>query len=109
MIRELYGQDLLADHKPELLTEKLADEADLILAMDQSLLEPRKTGPKGWPDAYKGKVYLLKEFLGLEGNISDPWPDGKDEVTLRKYKDCASELKQILDQHFEKLVKALHV
>jgi protein-tyrosine-phosphatase len=30
----MYDQDLLADHKPELLTQKLADEADLILAME---------------------------------------------------------------------------
>jgi protein-tyrosine-phosphatase len=34
VIKEMYDQDLLADHKPELLTQKLADEADLILAME---------------------------------------------------------------------------
>jgi hypothetical protein len=32
VIREMYDQDLLAGHKPELLTEKLATEGDLILA-----------------------------------------------------------------------------
>jgi protein-tyrosine-phosphatase len=108
VIREMYdGQDLLARHKPELLTKKLADEADLILAMDESLLKARKTSPDGWPYAYEGKLYLLKEFFGLEGNVSDPWPDGRDAVTLQKYRDCAKELAEILDARFARLIEGL--
>jgi protein-tyrosine-phosphatase len=109
VITEMYGgQDLLADHKPGLLTNKLADEADLILAMDKFLLEPGKTAPDGWPYPYKGKkLYVLKEFFGLDGNVPDPWPDGKDAITLQKYRDCAKELAEILDQHFDRLVDGL--
>jgi protein-tyrosine-phosphatase len=33
VIKEMYNKDLLANHKPELLTAELAQEADLILAM----------------------------------------------------------------------------
>jgi protein-tyrosine-phosphatase len=108
VIREMYGgQDLLARHKPELLTKKLADEADLILAMDESLLKACKTSPDGWPYAYEGKLYLLKEFFGLEGNVSDPWPDGRDAVRLQTYRDCAKELAKILDARFDRLIEGL--
>jgi protein-tyrosine-phosphatase len=109
VINEMYEQDLLADHKPELLTQKLLDKADLVLAMNQSLLDPDEYKLKGWPKAYDGKVYLFKEFFGRKGDVSDPWPDGKDEATVAKYRDCAYELRQILTENFDRLVKALHV
>ncbi len=101
VIKEMYNEDLLADHKPELLTAELAQEADLILAMDKSLLlTPGKTLPKE-------KTFLLKEFFGLEGDMSDPWPDGKDPNTLSRYRRCAEELQQILTQNFDRLVRVL--
>jgi protein-tyrosine-phosphatase len=106
-IKEMYNEDLLASHKPELLTPELAIEADLILAMDASLLRHTKTAPAGWPDAYSGKTFLLKEFFGLEGDVTDPWPDGKDQVTLSRYRSCANELRQILTQHRDQLANAL--
>ena len=71
VIREMYGEDLLKDHRPELLTPELREQADLILVMDKSLLlTPGKTLPRN-------KAFVLKEFLGLHGDVVDPWPDGK--------------------------------
>ncbi len=71
-IKTLYGADLLKDHVPTLLTRELTEQADIILAMDRTLLG--RTLPKE-------KTYLLTEFLGAQGDIADPYPDGK---TLRR-------------------------
>ena len=102
-IREFYGSDLLKDHKPALLTAELVAEADLILAMDRSLLlTPGKTLPPG-------KTFLLKEFLGSEGDIIDPWPDGKDAATLERYRVCAEELRALLTQHMDRIIETLKI
>jgi protein-tyrosine-phosphatase len=103
IIREMYGQDLLKDHRPELLTPDLVKEADLILLMDRSLLlTPGKTLPPT-------KSFVLKEFFGLKGDVIDPWPDGKDSVTLQRYRLCAEELKNILTAHIDRIVDALKI
>jgi protein-tyrosine-phosphatase len=106
-IKDLYAEDLLANHKPRPLTERLASEADLILVMDHSLLKESKNALRGWPTAYSGKVYLFKEFFGLQGDIADPWPDGKDQQTIARYRTCAEELQQIMTANFDKLLAAL--
>jgi hypothetical protein len=54
-------------------------------------------------------MYLFKKFFGLEGDVSDPWPDGKDQDTLVRYRQCANELRKILTQRFDRLVTALNV
>lgn len=101
VIKEIYGEDLLIDHKPELLTVELAKRADLILVMDKSLLlTPGKTLPKE-------KTFLLKEYFGLNGDLRDPWPDGKDPATLSRYRRCAEELQQVLSQNLDRLVDVL--
>jgi protein-tyrosine-phosphatase len=103
VIRELYDQDLLADHEPKVLTSELIAEADLILVMDRSLLlTPGKTFPSS-------KTFLLKEFLGSLGDVTDPWPDGKDAATLGRYRACAQELRELLTKNMDRIVKAVEV
>jgi protein-tyrosine-phosphatase len=109
VIREMYGKDLLADHKPEPLTETLARQADLILVMDESLLERRKTRLPGWPFEDQGKVYTLKNLFKLKEDIDDPWPDGKDEATLSRYRKCAKKLQRILSGNFDQLIRHLEI
>jgi protein-tyrosine-phosphatase len=98
VIRDMYGEDLLANHKPECLTAELAERADLILAMDRSLLQ--KTLPKE-------KTCLLREFFGLEGDVSDPWPNGMDRDAVARYRDCAEELREILGSNLDDLMRVL--
>jgi protein-tyrosine-phosphatase len=98
-IKEIYGEDLLANHRPELLTAELVSEADLILAMEGSLIN-EKTMPLA-------KTHSLKEFFGLDRDVADPWPDGMDAVTLERYRKCVNELRQILTQNFDRLVQVL--
>lgn len=98
-IQKLLGKDLLEGHVPETISKEEIEKADLLLVMDKSLLI-RKTLPEE-------KTYLLKEFFGQEGDIVDPWPDGKDENTLIKYFETARELQDVIDSGFKKLVNAI--
>jgi protein-tyrosine-phosphatase len=98
VIREMYGEDLLKEHRPQQLTPDLVAHADLILVMDKSLLlTPGKTLPPN-------KAFVPKEFFGLRGDVADPWPDGKDAATLDRYRACAEELRTLLTQHFDRIV-----
>jgi protein-tyrosine-phosphatase len=103
VIKEMYGEDLLMDHKPEMLTKKLAQRADLILVMDRSLLTtPGKTLPSE-------KTYLLKEFFGGNGDVTDPYPDGMNPETLARYRNCAEELRKLLTENIETLASKLQL
>lgn len=99
-IEELYGENLLKNHQPELLSPALAEKADLILAMDSSLVG------KNMPQK---KTYLLKEFLGEQGDIDDPWRQNQMHPdTLNNYRICAAELQRLLETHFDKIIKYLN-
>lgn len=101
-IKELYNEDLLQDYKPEQVSKELLDEADLILVMDHSLMEH-----KLFQDILpSGKTYIFKDFFGLRGDITDPYPDGKDQETLSRYIECASEIRSIIKTGLDRLLGA---
>jgi protein-tyrosine-phosphatase len=103
VIREMYGRDLLKGNRPELLTPELAEQADLILTMDRRLQSNEgKTLPSG-------RTFLLKDFLGEKGDVRDPFPDGKDQATIERYRACAEELKRLLSAQTDRIVKALDI
>jgi protein-tyrosine-phosphatase len=61
-IKEKYGKDLLADHVPRKLTGKMADEADLILVMEDYMtagLPKEKVVVLDIPDPFSAS---LKEY-----------------------------------------------
>lgn len=100
-IKEIYGEDLLAGYMPRTVTVELLDKAHLILVMDRKLMM-NKILPKT-------KTYVFKPFFGLDGDIKDPWPDGKDRATLTRYKERATEIKSILENNLEHLLEAVKV
>ena len=75
------------------------DEADLVLVMDRSLLSQKLL-----PSA---KTYLFKQFFGLDGDVVDPWPHGRDPETLSRDRDNATEMKTILEMNFDHLLRAM--
>ena len=89
----------MRDHVPETVTAEDLGEADLVLVMDRSLLN-RKTLPSA-------KTYLFKQFFGLDGDIEDPWADGRDPETLSRYRENATEMKTILEANFDDLLRAM--
>jgi protein-tyrosine-phosphatase len=105
-IAELIGKDYILNHKPQEITEELANQADLILVMSRELL---KVFGKKFPNHNKNNVYVFKEFFGLEGDISDPYPDGCDEIALNRYRDCALEMRKILSENLDKLINAIKI
>ena len=102
-IKDMYHRDLLRDHKPAPLTAELVKKADLILVMDKRLYEATEfTLPRA-------KTHILKEFFGLHGDVVDPyWAVGeRDPQTLVRYRACADELKKLLSENMDTLLKAL--
>lgn len=101
-IQEMFGQGLLDNHVPVHLSSELVAQADLILAMDTKLIASMA---KTFPGA---RVVLLKEFFGLQGNIDDPWrANQNDPTTLENYRACATELRKILEDNIDHLLKVL--
>jgi protein-tyrosine-phosphatase len=98
-IRRTYGEDLLADHVPRQITARIEQEADLILVMSERLLNPKSAAAE--------KTDVFKPFFGREGDVEDPWPDGRDEAAVARYTACCSELKEILERDFARLLEAL--
>ena len=87
-IKEIYGQDLLANHKTKKVTTELTEQADIILAMTGSI-------KNGLPQE---KSWTLKEYADSSGDISDPY--GKPP---EKYLECAYEISDLMDSVVEKL------
>ena len=98
-IREMFGEELLADYQVKRMTADRIDEADLILVMAASLLQ-KKLLPEE-------KTFVLRPFLGLQGEVEDPFPDGTDVETLKRYRACVGELRDILSANWDRLVAFL--
>ncbi|XOF33604.1 MAG: hypothetical protein ACL93V_16670 [Candidatus Electrothrix sp. YB6] len=104
-IKSVYGKDLLSNHKCRQITKDIFENADLIIVMSQDVLKMLELK---FPQRNE-RVYLFKEFFGLSGDVTNPWPDGQDEETLKRYLNCVNEIKSVLVSYFDKLVNALAV
>jgi protein-tyrosine-phosphatase len=96
-IVDMFGEDLLATHKPAMLSPDLIEDADLILVMEEGMLN-------GLP---LEKTHLLKRFFGSDGEIADPYPDGDDPETTRRYAQCAEELRAVIEPQLPRLIRFL--
>jgi len=90
----------ISTHRTQPLTEKLLNEADLVLTMTKS----HKDYILNFFPRIKGKVYVLGEFAGKteeEGfDVSDPF--GGDEDV---YRQASQEIKGYLQKVLERLEK----
>jgi len=100
-IKELYKEDLLKDFKPQSITADLLNEADLVLVMEKNLMQ-KKILPNE-------KTYLFKEFFGQQGDIKDPWPNGRNKETSLRYKDTALEIKNTIENNIDHLLSILDI
>ena len=98
VVEKSYGCDLLAEHQPVQITERIIADADLILVMDHTLLT------KNLP---LKKTYVLKHFFGIVGDVVDPWPDYGNEESLQRYANCLAELQAVLEAHYDNLINWL--
>ena len=75
-------------HKAQLLTTQIAEEADIILCMEQRHVETvLALSPKS-----RGKTFLISECAGSTGPVLDPFSKG-----LQVYLDCALQMKDYIN------------
>jgi protein-tyrosine-phosphatase len=94
----MFNENLLADHRTMKQSPRLLADADLILVVASSLtklMPPEKT-------------YVLKPFLGSEGDVTDPWPDDDTPEAKQRYNACADELYEIISNNLERIVQYLY-
>lgn len=84
VIQENYGMDL-RDRNAVQLTQEIIDEADIILTMTEYIKEVLR---KYFPGK-KSSIYSLNGYLGIEGDIIDPYGGDKDvyDSTFSMLKD----------------------
>jgi len=90
VIRQLYQEDLLVNHKSKSINEMSLDDFHLILTMKERY-------KNGLP---KDKTYTLSEYVGLKGDISDPYGQG-----LEVYRKCRDEIQNYLQQAIERIIE----
>lgn len=94
-LKEDYDIDI-SGHTSKSINHEDVREADLILTMTES---HKHTIIKRYPE-YSDKIFTLKEYIGLSGDISDPYGMGIDV-----YKKTARELNDAISMVIEKLSK----
>ena len=86
----------IAYHESKRLNQKMVEEADLILVME----EIHKNKVLDLSSLAEGKVFLLKEFaLGIEEEILDPMGESEES-----YRECAREIEKNIEGVLEKLM-----
>jgi protein-tyrosine-phosphatase len=84
----------LATHHSKPLTASLLDEADLVLVMTEKHKEALHLAAP----AYRDKIHTLRGYVGLAGDVADPYGGSLDE-----YQRTARELRQLLERLEEKI------
>lgn len=84
----------LDDHETTMLSISLVEEVDLILTMTLS----HKTSILSSAPWLEGKVFTLKEYVRLPGDITDPFGG-----SVETYRICLEDIEQSLELLVEKL------
>lgn len=85
----------LTNHRATAIRESKIEEMDLILCMT---FAHKNTLNMIYPNL-KNKIFLIKEYVGLDGEVDDPWGG-----SLSTYSDCAKELNYYVDLILKKEV-----
>ncbi|HBT50453.1 MAG: Ribose 5-phosphate isomerase RpiB [Caldanaerobacter subterraneus] len=93
VLKKEYRIDI-SDHRAKSLREEDLKGADLVLAMAFS---HKRSLVSQYPE-YADKIFTIKEFVGLEGDVEDPYG-----MPLEVYKKTAEELSGLIDKLIEKL------
>lgn len=87
VMKDEYGIDL-SMHRATPVRNSNIEEMDLILCMTNS----HKNSLNMMYPNLKNKIFLIKEYVGLNGEVADPWG-----YSLSVYSDCAKELNDYID------------
>lgn len=105
IVHEETGFDQLCNHRPEMLSDAIMRDADLILTMNE---EHAHEIQKAFPE-HRSRVYNLLSFVGGEGDVADPWeaPDQMDNGTIQRYRACYRTLEDVLAKNVDKIYAAV--
>jgi len=95
ILKKDYDIDI-SSHRSKSLREKDLEEADFILTMAYS----HKRALTSQYPAYAYKIFTIKEFVGLDGDVEDPYG-----MPIEVYRETAKELSDLIDKVIEKLSK----
>ena len=97
------SQDLLAPmgidlsrHRSRMLQESLIKNANLILVMEKGHKEALNIE---FP-AYKKRIFLLSEMIGIEADVHDPVGGTVDD-----FRDTIQNIQELIDQGFDRIVQ----
>ena len=76
-------------HYAKQITKQDYELYDLILLMDEENMYGIK---RIIPQDYLHKIYLLTEYVGVSGEIEDPWYTGRYEFVYNMIKNCVERL-----------------
>jgi nucleoside 2-deoxyribosyltransferase/protein-tyrosine-phosphatase len=93
-VYDTYGSDLLEEHRVTRRNPGLLADADLILVMEEQFRVGLPTN----------KTFCFNEFLGLEGDVHNPWPDEENDAAHERYRNCMRELRVALEQGADKIL-----
>jgi protein-tyrosine-phosphatase len=96
-VYDAYGLDLLEHHRVTRRNPGLLADADLILAMEESLRE-------GLPAE---KTFVFNPFLGSDGDVKNPWPDDEDEAAHSRYRECMIEIRTAVEKGVDRVLSHL--
>ncbi len=94
VMQKEYGIDI-SMHIPTKITLKMIEDAEVVLCVGEDKVVYLK---KIVPENISMKIYNLKTFVGLSGNIEDPFGGDYD-----LYKKCAKEIDEVIIKLIEKL------
>ena len=87
VMKDEYDIDL-SNHRATHVRKSKIEEMDIILCMTKS---HKNSLIMLYPNM-KDKIFLIKEYVGLDGDVEDPWGG-----TVKIYSDCAKELDYCID------------
>ncbi|AIS51357.1 sugar-phosphate isomerase, RpiB/LacA/LacB family [Thermoanaerobacter kivui] len=93
VLKEDYNIDI-SNHKSKSLTRQDVEQADLILTMSNS---HKRSILMQYPE-YSHKVFTIKEFVGLDGEVEDPYG-----MPIDVYKKTAEELNGLISKVIQKI------
>ena len=94
-IQETGRERWIEKHRPRKLCPYLQDRADLIIALTDTTLA-RRADPLN-------KVVTDRELFGAA--VPNPYPDKEDAASLKRYRDVRDQLDQLLNEHFDVILK----
>ncbi|HHY79002.1 MAG TPA: ribose 5-phosphate isomerase B [Thermoanaerobacter sp.] len=93
VLKQDYNIDI-SNHRSKSLRRQDLEEADLILAMSNS---HKQSILSKYPE-YSNKVFTIKEFVGLEGEVKDPYG-----MPIEVYRETARELEDLISKIITKI------